>query len=95
VEALLKSPPMGSSKKKPSGRDGDPAKRPSGGKNVTPRTPVQYPKDWLAVARRLANAKRQPTIWYLLSLLDADARASGLSDDQLPSLPWVEDEEDE
>lgn len=61
-------------------------KKPSGGKNKTPRTPVQFPTDWLKVARRGAKRKEQPTLWYLISLIEKDAKAAG--DIDLPLLPW-------
>lgn len=61
-------------------------KKPKSGKNKTPRTPVQMPTAWLAVARARAAAGKQPTLWYLISLIDKDARESGVT--ELPPLPW-------
>lgn len=66
------------------------AKKPSGGKNVTPRTPVQIPDAWLLVARKLAQRAPQPTVWYLISLIQKDAIAAGVSD--LPKPPWERDD---
>lgn len=77
---LATLPRMGD--KKPSGGK----KRPSSGKNKTPRTPVQMPKDWLAVARSRAQAARQPVLWYLITLIESDARQAGVTD--LPVPPW-------
>jgi hypothetical protein len=53
------------------------------------RTPVQFPDQWLALVRRCAAKERQPTLWFLLSLVDEWAKANGF--DQRPALPWEED----
>lgn len=71
---------------KNTGGDKSPGKKPSGGKNKTPRTSVQMPTDWLLVARTRAGNYRQPTLWYLISLIEKDAREAGVTD--LPALPW-------
>lgn len=57
----------------------------------TERSPVQVPKAWLAVARKLAAANKQPVLWYLLNLIHAEAEEAGMTD--LPPLPWDEAEE--
>ena len=61
-------------------------KKPKSGKNKTPRTPVQMPTTWLTIARERARAAKQPTLWYLISLIEKDATAAGVTD--LPPLPW-------
>ena len=61
-------------------------KKPSGGKNTTPRTPVQVPTAWLTIARQLAGQNRQPTVWYLISLIEKDARENGVT--TFPPTPW-------
>lgn len=63
-------------------------KKPSGGKNTTPRKPVQFPVVWLEVARERARQNRRPTLWHLIELLKADAEAAGMTD--LPPAPWDE-----
>lgn len=63
----------------------------SGGKNKTPRKPIQMPTDWLKVARIRAGTKQQPTLWYLIALIAEDARTAGVTD--LPPLPWEREDE--
>ncbi len=63
-------------------------KKPSGGKNTTPRKPVQFPVLWLEVARERARQNKRPTLWHLIELLKADAEAAGMTD--LPPAPWEE-----
>lgn len=73
--------------KKPTPGDGGEAKRPTGGKHKTPRTPLQMPKDWVVIARKIAAIKKQPTTWALIAIIEQEARALGIED--LPSLPWA------
>jgi hypothetical protein len=61
----------------------------TGGKHSTPRKPVQFPTDWLAIARKLAAAKKMPVLWVLIELVESEARTFGLED--LPPPPWGED----
>lgn len=61
-------------------------KKPSGGKNKTPRTPVQMPDDWLGIARLRARSGQKPTLWYLIALIQQDAAQAGITD--LPAPPW-------
>jgi hypothetical protein len=64
-------------------------KKPSGGKNVTPRKPVQFPVAWLEVARERARQNKRPTLWHLIELLKADAEQAGMKN--LPPAPWEEE----
>lgn len=66
-----------------------PKKKPTGGQHKTPRKPVQVPVEWLNVARKLANANRQPTLWYFLSLVADAADKAGV---ERPRLPWEDTE---
>lgn len=68
----------------------DPKKKPTGGKHKNPRTPLQLPTPWLVIARRLARSIPQPTNWYVVGLLEREAKAKGMTD--LPPLPWEEEE---
>lgn len=61
-------------------------KKPTSGKNKTPRTPVQMPTNWLEVARARAAIAKQPTLWYLISLIEKDAKEAGVTG--LPLVPW-------
>lgn len=54
----------------------------------TPRVAVQIQKPWADLARKLAAKNKQPTTWYLISLLAAAAEAQ---DVEIPALPWDED----
>lgn len=72
------------------GKKSEDGKKPSGGKNTTPRTPVQMPVDWLKVARLRAATNRQPILWYLIGLIEADAKSYGMAD--LPPFPWDSEE---
>lgn len=60
-------------------------KKPTGGAHKTPRKPVQVPEEWLVLARKLANIHRQPTLWFLLSLVADAADKEGI---ERPRLPW-------
>lgn len=64
-------------------------KKPTGGKHLTPRKAIQMPEDWYAVARKRANERAQPVMWYLITLIEADAKAAG---DAVPKLPWLQGE---
>jgi hypothetical protein len=59
-----------------------------GGKHVTPRVPYQLPLEFAQLARKLAGQRKQPTLWYLLSLIIEDAKANGM---ETPAPPWEED----
>ena len=63
-----------------------PKKPPTGGQHTTPRTTVQFPTKWLAIARRIAATRQQPMMWYLVGRIAQDAKELGLTD--LPELPW-------
>ncbi len=56
------------------------------GKHSTTRKPVQFPEDWLKVAKRMASRRPAPVVWYLIELIRLDAEAAGEVD--LPPLPW-------
>lgn len=62
-------------------------KPPTGGKHTTPRKPVQFPAEWLAVARRMAATRPTPVVWYMIELIRKDAEAAGVTD--LPPTPWA------
>jgi hypothetical protein len=53
-----------------------------------PRVPVQVPKPWADLARKLAAKNRQPMLWLILSLLAAEAERQ---DEERPELPWEEE----
>lgn len=59
------------------------------GKGPAPRTAVQMPTVWLNLARAYASKNRQPTLWYLIGLIEKDARERG--EENLPPVPWEED----
>jgi hypothetical protein len=61
-------------------------KKRAGGKHKTPRTAVQLQTDWIQVARRLAAKRKQPTAWFLVSLIAEAAAAEGEA--SLPPMPW-------
>jgi len=66
----------------------DMPKRKKSGRHATPRKPVQFPADWLDVARRRAVAERPvPLVYYLIELIKKDAEAAG--DTDLPPVPWA------
>lgn len=65
------------------------AKRPKkSGKNVSPRQGIQFPKAWYEVAQKMALARRQPTTWFLVGLVEEAAKKDNITD--LPILPWDE-----
>jgi len=53
--------------------------------HVTPRKPVQFPEDWLAVAKELASKRRQPIMWTWLGVLGEAAEKEGIAH---PPYPW-------
>jgi hypothetical protein len=55
-----------------------------------PREPVQVPKNWMSVARKLAAEAKQPLVWYLLSVLAEKAEEAEI---EHPQLPWEIEEE--
>lgn len=64
-------------------------KKKTKGDRKTPRTPVQFPVDWLRVARLQAAKRKQAVLWYLIDLIRSDAEADGVED--LPLPPWDSD----
>jgi hypothetical protein len=66
------------SKKKP---------RPSGGKHSTPRKPVQFPADWLAVTKKVAAKQKMPVVWLLIELVKERAEKLSIEGD-MPPVPW-------
>lgn len=63
-------------------------KKKTSGEHTTPRQPVQFPADWIKLARRLAAKRKQPTMWFILSLIAEAAQAEG--ETELPPAPWEE-----
>jgi hypothetical protein len=61
-------------------------KKPSGSHQAK-RVGVNVPAEWHALARKLAADQRQPVLWYLMSLLQAEAAKKGY---EVPSAPWDE-----
>lgn len=61
----------------------------SGGKHKTERKAVQVPVPWLALARKLAAKKKQPTLWFIIALI---AEAADKEGEQCPTPPWEESE---
>lgn len=62
------------------------AKKRKGGQHKTPRQPIQFPKDWLAIVRQMAERRRQPMLWVLISLVEQGAKADKIT--PLPPMPW-------
>ena len=60
-------------------------KKQSGGPHKTPRSAVQIPADWWALARKLAAMRAQPAMWLLLTLLADAAEKAG---EPRPRFPW-------
>ncbi len=60
-------------------------KKKSGG-HVTPRTPLQMPTAWYAIAANMAIKRKMPTLWVIIDVLRKEAEADGVTD--LPPLPW-------
>jgi hypothetical protein len=61
-------------------------KKKKSGQHKTPRKPVQFPIDWLAVAQGIASERPMPLMWYLVELIKKDAEQA--SKKNLPPLPW-------
>ncbi len=61
--------------------------------NRKPRLNVSVPADWHAVMRRLAAKAKQPVLYLLIALVEAEATRQGLIG--LPTPPWVGDPNDE
>jgi hypothetical protein len=57
-----------------------------GGKHKTPRTAINFPKDWYALIRDRSGARAQPKLWYLIELVRKDAEQAGVED--IPPVPW-------
>jgi hypothetical protein len=75
-----------------SGREGTiggMAKKKTGGEHKTQRVAVQIPETWMKVLRRLAGKERQPSLWFLLSLIGERADAEKV---ERPAYPWDEEE---
>ncbi len=70
-------------------------KKQKSGKHKVPRKAVQFPIDWLAIARRLAAENRQPTMWFLVGLVAeaAERRKEVVAEKDLPPFPWKEKDE--
>lgn len=66
-------------------------KKKASGKHSAPRKPVQFPEDWLRVAKELALDRPMPTVWLLVELVKREAEAKGKKN--LPPLPWLADGE--
>ena len=64
-----------------------PKKKPTGGTHRSPRKPVQFPEDWLDVAKDLASDRPMPVVWLLVELVKREAEAKGKT--ELPALPWA------
>jgi hypothetical protein len=61
--------------------------KPTGGKHSTPRKPVQFPVDWLTVAKKVAAKQKMPVVWLMIELVKE--RAEKLSiEGELPAVPW-------
>lgn len=56
-----------------------------------PRVPVQMPKPFHDLARKMARSKKQPMLWLLLTLLAEEADREGV---ERPALPWEEETDD-
>lgn len=66
------------SKKKP---------RSTGGKHSTPRKPVQFPEEWLAVAKKVAAKQKMPVVWLMIELLKERAEKLAI-EGEMPPVPW-------
>lgn len=54
-----------------------------------PRVSVNVPEEWHAVMRKLAARAKQPVLYTLIALVEAEATRQGLIG--LPKPPWVDD----
>lgn len=68
-------------------------KKPSGGGKRKPRLNVSVPADWHGVMRKLAARAKQPVLYMLIALVEAEATRQGLLG--LPTPPWVDDPNEE
>lgn len=59
-------------------------------KNREERVPVQIPKSWMKLARKLASDAKQPVLWFILGMIAEKAQES---DVEHPVLPWEVSEE--
>lgn len=59
--------------------------------NREERVPVQIPKNWMVVARKLAADAKQPVLWFLLSCIAEKAVEAEI---ETPPLPWEVPDED-
>lgn len=66
------------------------AKKRTGGQHKTPRKPMQIPVTWLRLARKMAAKRKQPTLWFVLHLIQ---QAAEQEDEEVPPGPW-DDEAD-
>jgi hypothetical protein len=66
------------------------AKKKPSGEHQKKRIGVNIPMEWHALARKLAGENRQPVLWYLIALLQAEAQKKGYD---APVAPWDEEGE--
>ena len=64
-------------------------KKPSGD-HQKKRIGVNMPEEWHALARKLAAEGRQPVLWYLIGLVQTEAKKKGY---ETPVAPWEEEAE--
>ncbi len=64
-------------------------KTPDGGGGRKPRVSVAVPEPWHAVMRKLAAKAKQPVLYLLIALVEAEATRQGLIG--LPRPPWLDD----
>lgn len=69
------------------------AKKQTGGAHKTKRVVYQIPEAISKLIRKQAALRQQPAMWYLVRLVLDDAKANGVSEDELPVPPWEEGEE--
>jgi hypothetical protein len=65
-------------------------KKPTGGKHKVPRQPMMIPAPWMALVRKLAAKRQQPSVWFVLSIVGELAEKEGID---RPSYPWEEGDE--
>lgn len=53
-------------------------KRRTGGQHVTGRGTMQIPTEWLKIIKRLASIKKQPQMWVVVDLVEAEAKRLGI-----------------
>jgi hypothetical protein len=59
----------------------------------TPRLNISVPEEWHAVMRKLAAKAKQPVLYLLIALVEAEATRQGLLG--LPTPPWIDDPNEE